>query len=1389
MESKGSKKKGKGNAGLSTKKSGYISKSAADPIQSKLGDIRKFAQQKTKLPTKCDPNKSDHYAQEAIKEALNEKELKKQHREQTSKIPRFDLEQTLSVPLTTRSKKKKKILVKEEPEILATSKLKNVAVNLKNIHGNIHNFNINHQPSESAEANPKEIDIIDLSDTSDVDEDAAKSSPTESRKTAPINVTETATKMESIPIQFKPEKMDERDKDQISQLKDQIKDIREGIGAERDHWKEKFTVTAKRLQEKELNEKTLNVKIPNMIEEFTRCVKTKEAKIDNYEKERVTLISKIDFHQKELKEKISELEELKKTKDACEQACKTSKEQLSCQNQKLVNLEMKLNKEQSSSNELKENFRENQVTMEALEAKYERAEKNGKKLASDIISKTAKIEELKKTNDELGNLLLSRKDQIKSLKFDVKEMTLKVANLDSQIKMSDIKIENFEKDRDEANKKIEDLKEMQSNVSQLVQRLDTEKKVNEKQKNLVNKLKNEKSEEKTKHLASLSELRTQLENVEESNRSQVKDKDDEISSLQQFIVERNNEISKLKKVLLQKEEETSQLKSNQMKLNQTLNNVELSNMQKSEKLKHVIENVTNLEQSMKEYKRRSVKCLNIMQATEKYKKLAEQTKIRQNAQFRKEKPPKYCYKETQTTCNKIFAEKDTQTAIAQNESFSQTEAVKLISEESQTPSKSFDDKETLCYIVPDELQTKRKDTNSEEKGSGSGMDALENLEEQQPLMIAYSWPLVKVTKVNVSRKRKPLRFECEIPSKKKKLTISEDNINVYYNSPCLCDETLNRLFSMSRTVFPVPLIILSESQEQAFLMLTYIWPIVEYKVIGWKISLTFEFSKSPNLLVRDILPFKAQQDSEQDQSKIIPRMLTYNWPISVQRAQEPCCLRVQLNFEKSTLLNYLLSTELSICDNIMPTQPCESHPLAITFLWPLVPVTLQFGSSVPKPHLESNLSLQTRKRKLEREESGCPSKKLRLQCDLPLSAVESKPLTPVMVTYMWPITVVSEKPKWNVSLNFETLRTPCTLLDLLHPLLLVHDDSVSRSDQPQPLAISFLWPLVPFVRQPGSRRVSKLDIHFQSELTRKRKQSAEESCFPAKKPRLHCNKPTFPQVRKSEEKRLELTYNWPILLRNTPRTGRQAILRCVTREASMKEVNRKWNTSSYDRELDSKEFWISVNDSTTPPLRLTYNWPVVLYTGSSCQEHQVLIKVSGSQSVSALRSVVRKRRLEPTETESRKRSRSEFCSYVRPRFIVQNSSMEREVGRPLQPLALAYCWPVLPSTSQQVIPSSMVTTHNLLRPLPAIYYNQSDEAESVRICREIVQNLLEYHAHIQPIEEFVNWNPSRKRKRDESDETEAEEPSPKRRRLCPSQKSSVGLIMSHIVECILSKCF
>ena len=181
--------------------------------------------------------------------------------------------------------------------------------------------------------------------------------------------------------------------------------------------------------------------------------------------------------------------------------------------------------------------------------------------------------------------------------------------------------------------------------------------------------------------------------------------------------------------------------------------------------------------------------------------------------------------------------------------------------------------------------------------------------------------------------------------------------------------------------------------------------------------------------------------------------------------------------------------------------------------------------------------------------------------------------------------------------------------------------------------------------------------------------------------------------------------------------------------------------------------------------------------------------MSGSQSVSALRSVVRKRRLEPTETESRKRSRAEFCSYVRPRFIVQNSSMEREVGRPLQPLALAYCWPVLPSTSQQVIPSSMVTTHNLLRPLPAIYYNQSDEAESVRICREIVQNLLEYHAHIQPIEEFVNWNPSRKRKRDESDETEAEEPSPKRRRLCPSQKSSVGLIMSHIVECILSKCF
>ena len=103
-----------------------------------------------------------------------------------------------------------------------------------------------------------------------------------------------------------------------------------------------------------------------MIEEFTRCVKTKEAKIDNYEKERVTLIAKIDFHHNELKEKISELEELKKTKDACQEACKTSKEELSCQNQKLLNLEIKLNKEQSRTNELKENLLENQVTVEAI---------------------------------------------------------------------------------------------------------------------------------------------------------------------------------------------------------------------------------------------------------------------------------------------------------------------------------------------------------------------------------------------------------------------------------------------------------------------------------------------------------------------------------------------------------------------------------------------------------------------------------------------------------------------------------------------------------------------------------------------------------------------------------------------------------------------------------------------------------------------------------------------------------------------------------------------------------------------------------------------------------------------------------------------------------------
>ena len=176
--------------------------------------------------------------------------------------------------------------------------------------------------------------------------------------------------------------------------------------------------------------------------------------------------------------------------------------------------------------------------------------------------------------------------------------------------------------------------------------------------------------------------------------------------------------------------------------------------------------------------------------------------------------------------------------------------------------------------------------------------------------------------------------------------------------------------------------------------------------------------------------------------------------------------------------------------------------------------------------------------------------------------------------------------------------------------------------------------------------------------------------------------------------------------------------------------------------------------------------------------------------VSALRSMVRKRRLESTETESRKRAREEFCSSVRPRLIVQNSSLERKVGRPLPPLALAYCWPVLSFTSQPVSLSCMVTTHNPHKLLPLIYHNQSEEAEPVRICREIVLNLLEFPANIQPIiEEFVELSPSRKRKRDEIEETGAEEPSPKRRRLCTSQMSSVGLILSHdIVECILSKC-
>merc|ERR1719318_1915237 len=418
-------------------------------------------------------------------------------------------------------------------------------------------------------------------------------------------------KMESIDEEVECEKGQSKNFDQKDEGKDkEIEVLRQEIKIilndmvkksvmekEIEAWRMKCDSITKAFKEKEQVVKNLEVKIPNMIEEFTKCVENKEYLFDLKEKELKKAEAALVEKDAELKNGKLDISKLTHELDQW----KNEKNDFVV---KVANLDVKVSK---LSNEL---FKK-EMEIKKLKEREKESLAKMKQLAQDLELKQAESATQNQSFAEMSRLKARSENQAATIQTLNKTSDYQKSQIAYFMKEVEDKAELINKKEVELNQLKENaskLSAIQFNVSQLSSKCDNQNKIIENQKTIISKFKIQ-SDDQAKQISKLAELQ---DKVNENN--------DLRNSLKQSLEKKSGQVKNLKNTIEIKNSEMSKAKSVQDQMFSQINELEMKNFNKSEEIKTMEAKYKTAVAAEK----KSVKTVSIQEATKEYMKIVKE---------------------------------------------------------------------------------------------------------------------------------------------------------------------------------------------------------------------------------------------------------------------------------------------------------------------------------------------------------------------------------------------------------------------------------------------------------------------------------------------------------------------------------------------------------------------------------------------------------------------------------------------------------------------------------------------------------------------------------------------------------------------------------------------
>eukprot|EP00092_Neocalanus_flemingeri_P032715 GFUD01035584.1.p1 GENE.GFUD01035584.1~~GFUD01035584.1.p1 ORF type:complete len:1354 (+),score=385.07 GFUD01035584.1:29-4090(+) len=406
---------------------------------------------------------------------------------------------------------------------------------------------------------------------------------------------------------------DQKDKE-IDILKQEIKIIlndmvkKSVMEKEVEALKTKYESAMKAYKEKEQVVKNLEVKIPNMIEEFTKCVENKEYLFDLKEKELKKSEATIIEKENQLKNCQTEVTQLNNALEKWKVDKNDFVLKVASLDVKASKLSNEVFKKDMEMKKIKEKEKENTYKLKQLSRDLE--QKKEETVAqnlnnSELSILTAKLENQTNSTANLTKTCDYQKSQISYLRREVETKVEVINKKETELK--------------QIKENVKNLADIQTNVNQLMVKSENQARIIENQKAIISKYKVQ-TEEQAKQISKLAELQEKLN-----------DNNVEKNTLKQTLEKKSGQVKKMKKNIEVKNDEMSKFKSAQDQLFSQINDLELKNFNKTEELMKV-------ESKLKSVEKKRMKTVNIYEATMEYMKIMKENHKGTKASAKKNVP-------------------------------------------------------------------------------------------------------------------------------------------------------------------------------------------------------------------------------------------------------------------------------------------------------------------------------------------------------------------------------------------------------------------------------------------------------------------------------------------------------------------------------------------------------------------------------------------------------------------------------------------------------------------------------------------------------------------------------------------------------------------------------